>query len=315
MNKTDRLLAIVLELQRKGTLRAEDLSATFETSIRTIYRDMQALSEAGVPIVGAPGQGYSLMEGYFLPPVSFSVEEAVALLIGADMVEQVFDQNFGNSARAVQRKVEAILSADVGEQASRIRSTFRLISPRANNLREQEKAHAQLLHDAIINERKVRFRYRRGTPGEGDDRETVRDVAPYGLVLVRGSWTLLAHCDLRQDIRRFRLSRMSGLIVLEDRFILPDHFNFEEYKPLDDRSLEVQIVISTAVADRVKESGYFFIEEITEHPDGFLVRLRVRQIEEILSWVLGLGADAVVLTPESLRSRMREEAKQLFERY
>ncbi|MBW5470517.1 WYL domain-containing protein [Brevibacillus formosus] len=315
MNKTDRLLAIVLELQRKGTLRAEDLAATFETSVRTIYRDMQALSEAGVPIVGAPGQGYSLMEGYFLPPVSFSVEEAVALLIGADLVEQVFDQNFGNSARAVQRKVEAILSADVGEQASRIRSTFRLVSPRANNLREQEKAHAQLIHDAIINQRKVRFRYRRGTPGEGDDRETVRDVAPYGLVLVRGSWILLAHCDLRQDIRRFRLSRMSGLIVLEDRFILPDHFNFDEYKPLDDRSLEVQIVISTAIADRVKESGYFFIEEITEHPDGFLVRLRVRQIEEILSWVLGLGADAVVLTPESLRNRVREEAKKFFERY
>ncbi|MBG9943270.1 YafY family protein [Brevibacillus formosus] len=315
MNKTDRLLAIVLELQRKGTLRAEDLAATFETSVRTIYRDMQALSEAGVPIVGAPGQGYSLMEGYFLPPVSFSVEEAVALLIGADLVEQVFDQNFGNSARAVQRKVEAILSADVGEQASRIRSTFRLVSPRANNLREQEKAHAQLIHDAIINQRKVRFRYRRGTPGEGDDRETVRDVAPYGLVLVRGSWILLAHCDLRQDIRRFRLSRMSGLIVLEDRFILPDHFNFDEYKPLDDRSLEVQIVISTAIADRVKESGYFFIEEITEHPDGFLVRLRVRQIEEILSWVLGLGADAVVLTPESLCNRVREEAKKLFERY
>lgn len=315
MNKTDRLLAIVLELQRKGTIRAEDLAATFETSVRTIYRDMQALSEAGVPIVGAPGQGYSLMEGYFLPPVSFSVEEAVALLIGSDLVEQVFDQNFGNSARAVQRKVEAILSADVGEQASRIRSTFRLVSPRANNLREQEKAHAQLIHDAIINQRKVRFRYRRGTPGEGNDRETVRDVAPYGLVLVRGSWILLAHCDLRQDIRRFRLSRMSGLVVLEDRFILPDHFNFNEYKPLDDRSLEVQIVISTAIADRVKESGYFFIEEITEHPDGFLVRLRVRQIEEILSWVLGLGADAVVLTPESLRIRVRDEAKKLFERY
>ncbi len=58
-------------------LRAEDLAAAFETSVRTIYRDIQALSEAGVPVIGAPGQGYSLMEGYFLPPVSFTVEEAV----------------------------------------------------------------------------------------------------------------------------------------------------------------------------------------------------------------------------------------------
>lgn len=67
MNKTDRMLAIVLELQRKGVVRAEDLASVFETSVRTIYRDIQALSEAGVPVVGATGQGYSLVKGYFLP--------------------------------------------------------------------------------------------------------------------------------------------------------------------------------------------------------------------------------------------------------
>lgn len=78
MNKTERQLAITLELQRSKTLRAEDLASQFETSVRTIYRDIQALSEAGVPILGAPGQGYSLMEGYFLPPVRFTAEEAVS---------------------------------------------------------------------------------------------------------------------------------------------------------------------------------------------------------------------------------------------
>ena len=67
MNKTERQLAITLELQRTKLIRAEDLAAQFETSVRTIYRDIQALSEAGVPIAGAPGHGYSLMEGYFLP--------------------------------------------------------------------------------------------------------------------------------------------------------------------------------------------------------------------------------------------------------
>lgn len=67
MNKTDRMLAIVLELQRKGVVRAEDLASVFETSVRTIYRDIQALSEAGVPVVGATGQGYSLVKGYFAP--------------------------------------------------------------------------------------------------------------------------------------------------------------------------------------------------------------------------------------------------------
>jgi len=81
MNKTERMLAIVLELQRKSWVRAEDLASIFEISVRTIYRDMQALSEAGVPLLGSPGQGYSLMEGYFLPPVHFTASEAVSLLI------------------------------------------------------------------------------------------------------------------------------------------------------------------------------------------------------------------------------------------
>src|SRR5438034_11136074 len=94
MNRTDRLLAIVLELQGRGRLRAEDLAATFETSKRTIYRDIQALSESGVPLLAVPGQGYELMEGYFLPPLSFTTAEASMLLLGSDFVAQNFDAEY-----------------------------------------------------------------------------------------------------------------------------------------------------------------------------------------------------------------------------
>src|SRR5512135_433995 len=94
MNRTDRLLAIVLELQAKGNRRAQDLATTFETSVRTIYRDVQALSEAGVPVVSVPGQGYSLVEGYFLPPLRFSTDEATMLLLGSDFVAQNLDAEY-----------------------------------------------------------------------------------------------------------------------------------------------------------------------------------------------------------------------------
>ena len=78
MNRTDRLLAIVLELQTRNRLRAQDLASTFEISKRTVYRDIQSLAEIGVPVVSIPGQGYSLVEGYFLPPVRFTPDEATA---------------------------------------------------------------------------------------------------------------------------------------------------------------------------------------------------------------------------------------------
>ena len=88
MNRTDRLLAILLEIQAKKQVRAEDLAAIFEVSKRTIYRDVLALMESGVPVVAIPGQGYSLVEGYFLPPLTFNTDEAIMLLLGADFMAQ-----------------------------------------------------------------------------------------------------------------------------------------------------------------------------------------------------------------------------------
>src|SRR5215471_12100981 len=105
MNRTDRLLAIVLALQARGRQRAEDLAGLFETSRRTIYRDIQALSEAGVPLVAVPGQGYSLMEGYFLPPLSFTADEATMLLLGSDVMAQRFDASYRRAAQSAARKI------------------------------------------------------------------------------------------------------------------------------------------------------------------------------------------------------------------
>ncbi len=93
MNKTERQLAIILELQRTNVVKAEDLAKKLETSVRTIYRDVQALSEAGVPIIGATGFGYSLVEGYFLPPVNFTVEEAVSFQAKRSLNSPLFPQN------------------------------------------------------------------------------------------------------------------------------------------------------------------------------------------------------------------------------
>src|SRR5215212_7956016 len=105
MNRTDRLLGLLLELQRKRRVRAEDLAATFETSKRTIYRDIQALSETGVPIVSQPGIGYSLMDGYFLPPLTFSGEEATMLLFGSSLVASYFDAQYRKASHAAGRKI------------------------------------------------------------------------------------------------------------------------------------------------------------------------------------------------------------------
>ncbi|AIQ61656.1 helix-turn-helix transcriptional regulator [Paenibacillus borealis] len=314
MNKTDRLLAIVLELQGRRVVRAEDLASLFETSVRTIYRDIQALSEAGVPIIGAPGMGYSLMEGYFLPPVSFTVEEAVTLLIGTDFIEQRFDDDYCARAKSARRKIEAILSESVRNETSRIRQALRLLAPGKPVTRSKERKYFEKIRLAILEERKIRFHYSKGITDSMGDHHSERTVAPYGLVLVEGSWMLVAYCDLRQAIRHFHVSRMTGLAELEERFERPADFNLSEYQPSDDRHLRVHLRFDYDVADKVKKSNNHFIEDMEEHQEGLDVILRVRQPADLVQWVLSWGANVSVVEPESLRNRIYEEAEKMLKR-
>ena len=315
MNKTERMLAIVIELQRKGGLRAEDLAARFETSIRTIYRDMQALSEAGVPVAGAPGFGYSLMEGYFLPPVSFTAEEAVALLIGVDFVALRLDAEYGAKARGSREKIEAILPDNVREETVRVRSAIRLLNEGTTGTRGREKETFEQLRRAILQKRRVRFRYSKKLPEPDGNRDSERKVDPYGLVFSQGAWVLVAFCGLRRDIRHFRLSRMRELAVLEESFEMPPGFRFQDHRPEDDRNVMVRMLVDPAIADRVQEADNYYMESFEPGEEGWLATFRVRRIEELLQWTLGWGASVRVLEPESLRERIREEIEKMLQRY
>ncbi|MFP4976498.1 helix-turn-helix transcriptional regulator [Paenibacillus sp. CN-4] len=311
MNKTDRMLAIMLELQRCRRLRAEDLAAKFETSVRTIYRDIQALSEGGVPIVSAPGQGYSLPDGYFLPPVSFTAEEAVALLVGADFIGRHFDALYSDSAAAARAKLEAVLPERVRADADRTRASIRLVPGGASD--EQGKVRLEAVRRAVLHKRKLRFQY--GGHSAGRDSEPAdRTVHPYGLALLQGVWVLIAYCELRKAVRHFRLSRMQEVELLEETFAVPADFVFADYTPPDDRELQVRIRLSPAAARQVQEEGYFYIDSAEPAGEELELQLRVRRVEEILRWLLGWGAEARVLEPEFLRERVRQEAQKMLER-
>ena len=155
MNRTDRLLAIVLELQAKKQVRAEDLAAKFEVSKRTIYRDMLALDEFGVPIVALPGQGYSLVEGYFLPPLTFNTDEAIMLLLGADFVGRNFDAQYREAAQSANQKIVTVLPEGLRQEVEYLEHSIRFIAINGQAASET----LQQLRRAIIQRRTVRFRY------------------------------------------------------------------------------------------------------------------------------------------------------------
>src|SRR5215813_8691789 len=196
MNRTDRLLAIILELQAKGWQRAEDLAETFEISKRTVYRDMLALAESGVPVVSIPGQGYSLIEGYFLPPLSFTTDEAIMLLLGTDFVGKNVDAQYQAAARTANSKIEAVLSPELRAEVAYLQRSIQFIV-RTTTIRHEVLA---ALRRAIIQRHTVRFEYHTRFTSEGEHATKSREVDPYGLVHLTGTWYVIAYDHLRRDI-------------------------------------------------------------------------------------------------------------------
>jgi predicted DNA-binding transcriptional regulator YafY len=313
MNRTDRLLAIVLELQRKGARRAEDLAATFETSKRTIYRDIQALCESSVPVVAQPGVGYSLVEGYFLPPISFSVDEATMLLLGADSAAQDFDAQYRAAAASAGRKIEAVLSEKLRGEVEYLRGSIAFVAP-ATLASGKSATFLPQLRRAIIERRAVSFDYHTRYSQDGSAARNMREADPYAMLHYGDAWYLIGYCHLRKGIRNFRLDRMAGLRLLDKTFDRPPNFRLEE--PVDDqRNLKVVALFCPEAAPWVRESRSYYVDSMEEVADGLLVTMRVRVENEIFQWLFSWGAQVRVLEPESMRRRLMTEAGKILENY
>jgi predicted DNA-binding transcriptional regulator YafY len=217
MNRTDRLLAIILELQDRKQLRAQDLAAIFEVSKRIVYRDIQALSEAGVPLISVTGQGYALMEGFFLPPVSFNADEAFMLVLGSQVMAQYFDAQYRLAAQSARRKIEAVLPTELRRQVESLQDQINFFAAgNANSSLNHD--YVRLLRQAIIERRTVRLTYRRRFSQTDESPQSVREVDPYSLIYRATAWYLFGYCHLRQETRHFRLDRIEDLQPLNKTF-------------------------------------------------------------------------------------------------
>jgi predicted DNA-binding transcriptional regulator YafY len=314
VNRTDRLLAIVLELQGRGWQRAEDLAATFECSRRTIYRDLLALGEAGVPLVSVPGRGYSLMEGYFLPPLSFTTDEATMLLLGSDFMAQQFDAQYQAAARAAGRKIAGVLPEKLRGEVRALRQSIHFPGEGVS-ARPAEASKLQQIRRAIMTRSTVRFRYSARYSTEEQRQPRQREADPYAIANLGGIWYLSAYCHLRQGIRHFRLGRMDDLVVLERHFTRPEGFKVERGSLFEPGSFDVRVRFDPGVVRWVREAPSFFTIAEEETAEGLLVTLRVRHENEVLQWLLSWGRHVRVLEPEALRRRLVEEAQAILARH
>ncbi len=273
-----------------------------------------------MPVVATPGRGYRLMEGYFLPPLSFGVDEAMTLLLGNDFVAQRFDPQYRAAAGTARRKIEAVLPERHRAELADLRESLQII---VGDARQLPTAEVQLLlgrlRRAIRERQTVRFRYhaRHATTGaapllaRAGESPKERHADPYSLAHAAGAWYLLAHCHQRRAVRMFRLDRIEDLATTAATFVRPAGFRLSDQDPEDSRTLMVRALFATEAARWVREARNFYVEEETETPEGLLVTLRVRHEADVFAWLLGWGRQVRVLEPESLRRRIGEEAAAL----
>lgn len=220
MRRADRLFKLIDYLRnRHRAVTAQRIAEEFEVCTRTVYRDIHALMDSGVPITGEAGVGYLINKQYFLPPITFSLEELEAISLGITMVHQWTDEKFAKKANQAFEKIQAILPAPLQKELQQI-SIYAIktkpILPWSISFSD--------LRECIRIRRKIHIEY-----SDETKKHTSRIVRPLALIFVNSLWLLVGWCEKRKDFRHFRIDRINTLKYCEESFDDEQNKNLEAY--------------------------------------------------------------------------------------
>jgi predicted DNA-binding transcriptional regulator YafY len=217
--RLSRLTAILTQLQTKRLLTSTALADKFGVSVRTIYRDIRTLEQAGVPIITEEGKGYTLMEGYRIPPVMFTESQANALITAEQLVLKNKDTSFIKDYTEAIDKIKTVLKYSIQDKANLLSERTRFDQ---NINRERNSNNLSDLQFALTNFRLTKIEYT-----NEQNKTTTRHIEPFALLSTE-NWLLVAYCRLRKEFRFFRLDRIKKMEVLTDKFE-PHGMTLQEY--------------------------------------------------------------------------------------
>ncbi|MBP9211831.1 MAG: YafY family transcriptional regulator [Bacteroidetes bacterium] len=313
MNRTDRLFAILLEIQSNHGITAARLAERFDVTKRTVYRDVLALMDANVPVRGKAGSGYTIDEDYFLPPIGFTKDEALLLILGAGAVGRHFDAQYRKAARSAENKIRASLSRDLKREVAYLKSYIHFLTGPAEPNGEVADA-MQKIRRAIIERKSLAFRYFKRHAESPEP--MVRQVDPYALLNFTGAWAVTGYDHLRKDLRMFRLDRMEGVMVTSRTFERPKNFRLSE-PAREDRSTrkQYQVRISREIYRWVKEQPPYRIVKSRMLPKHVLLTIESSSADAVITWMLRWGDQAEAVAPPEFRDQVRTMLSRLFSLY
>ena len=315
MNRIDRLTAILIHLQTKRIVTAKEITERFDISLRTVYRDIRALEDAGVPIGAETGKGYFIVEGYHLPPVMFTKDEAGALLLGAKLIERFSDSSVKEHFDASLYKIKSVLKTQDKEYINTLDEHIEVLD---SNRRRREGFPDNFLSDiqSVVGENRViKINYH----SRYKDELTSREIEPIGLCFYSSNWHLIAYCRLREDYRDFRVDRIKETVVTESSFDPGRHDSLqnliqkivitEDIKP-------VTVRFYKDIANSIREDKYYH-GFVSQKDMGSYVEMNfmTSSYDYFSNWVLTFVEKADVISPVELRLRIKDRVEKLYRHY
>ena len=218
--RLSRLTAILTQLQTKRLLTSTSLAEKFGVSVRTIYRDIRALEQAGVPILTEEGKGYTLMEGYKIPPIMFTETQANALILAEQLVLKNKDTSFIKDYTEAIDKIKAVLKQTEKDKANLLANRTRF---EQNINRERNSNNLSELQFALTNFLLIKIEY-----SNEENKISKRTIEPFALISTQENWLMVAWCRLRKEFRYFRLDRIKKMEILSEKFT-PHKLTLQEY--------------------------------------------------------------------------------------
>ena len=300
--KFDRIVAILIQLQSKKIVKAQELADRFEVSLRTIYRDIRTLEASGVPLYGEAGIGYSLMEGYRLPPVMFTREEASSFIAAEKLMQKFTDAELGNHYASAMYKLKAVLQGSDKDWVSTIESKV-VMQSSGKIVNEKAPNSLALLFKSIAEKTQVVIGYE----AIESDGITERVIEPVGVFHDHNNWYFLGYCHLRRDYRQFRTDRIHSIKTTTTPFAL-------EHEPLEVQLQKNKPTTSTKIVLRVDKTIAKYIAQdklqhgfVSEKVMGGAIEMTFMctNISEFFPrWYISFGDYASIVEPESLKAKV-----------
>ncbi len=313
MNRIDRLSAILIQLQSRKLVKAQDIAEKFSISLRTVYRDVHALQEAGVPVIGEAGTGYSLMEGYKLPPVMFNRQEAAALLTASKFMQSKTDASSSQYYSSALDKIKAVLRYTEKDHIEEIEKHIAVLQHPSFQYQAPAELHLQSILKTIAEAVVADIAYASIEKNE----TTHRKIEPVGIYYLGNHWHLIAFCKLRNDYRNFRTDRIKKFICTDEPFT-KKHPPLQEFINKTSAQREVIKVIIDVEPGIVKYFGEqkYYNGFVKEENRGDYVRMTFLSgsLEGFARWFMLFGDRAKIVEPIELNDLVTSIAENILKK-